>query len=172
MKNLSHLIITSFLVFIALLQMTGDLFNQTWMKALGAAWGASPAPKVFSSSEGLETFSSQFFLIWTDRENVLHRIQLTPKLAKQLKGPYNRRNVYGAILSYGPVLSKNELMRDAYESILEYAIGQHGPLLRELGINADSILEGIFIEVVPRVGKDYSHLELIKEVSVRKHNEQ
>lgn len=172
MKTLSHLIITSLLVIMALLQMTGDLFNQTWMKALGAAWGASPAPKVFSSSEGLETFSSQFFLIWTDWENVLHRIQLTPKLARQLKGPYNRRNVYGAVLSYGPILSKNEMMRDAYESILEYAIGQNGPLLRELGINADSILEGIIIEVVPKLGKDYSHLELIKEISVRKYNEQ
>lgn len=170
MKNLPDFIITSFLVFMALLQMTGDLFHQTWMKALGGAWGASPAPKVFSSSEGLETFSSQFFLIWLDRENRLHRIQLTPKLAKQLKGPYNRRNVYGAILSYGPVLSKNEMMRNAYESILEYAIGQNGPLLKELGINADSILEGILIEVVPRVGKDYSHLDLIKEVSVRNPN--
>jgi len=166
MKNSSHLFITSFLIFISLFQMTGDLLNQTWMKALGAAWGASPAPKVFSSSEGLETFSSQFFLIWTDQENVLHRVQLTPQLAKNLKGPYNRRNVYGAILSYGPVLSKNKMMSEAYESILKYAIGQNGPLLGELGIHRDSILEGIIIEVVPKIGMDYSHLDLIKEVSV------
>lgn len=171
MKNFSHLVITIFLILLALLQMTGDLLNQNWMRGLGAAWGASPAPKVFSSVEGLETFSSEFFLIWTDQENILHRIQLTPKLAKRLKGPYNRRNVYGAILSYGPVLSKNERMRDAYESTLEYAINKKGPLLKELGINADSILEGIIIEVVPRTGRDYSHLELIKEVSVRKPNE-
>jgi hypothetical protein len=162
-------LITLFLIFVSLFQMTGDLFNQTWMKALGAAWGASPAPKVFSSAEGLETFSSEFFLIWTDRENISHRVQLTPQLAKNLKGPYNRRNVYGAVLSYGPVLSKNKRMCEAYESILEYAISQNGPLLGELGIPRESISEGIIIEVVPKKGKDYSHLELIKEVSVGTH---
>ncbi len=167
MKKSSHLIITSFLAFISLFQMAGDLLNQTWMKGLGAAWGASPAPKVFSSSEGLETFSSEFFLIWTDQENTLHRVKLTPQLTKNLKGPYNRRNVYGAILSYGPVLSKNKLMSEAYESILKYAISQNGPLLGELGINRDSILDGITIEVVPKNGKNYSNLELIKEVSLR-----
>jgi hypothetical protein len=167
MKKTSRLIVTSFLVFMALLQMTGDLFSQTWMKALGAAWGASPAPKVFSSAEGLETFSSQFFLIWIDREHVLQRVQLTPQLAKHLKGPYNRRNVYGAILSYGPVLSKNKMMREVYESVLKYAISQNGLLLKELGINPDSILGGVIIEVIPRDGRDYSHLELIKEVSLK-----
>lgn len=172
MKKTSHLIITSFLVFIGLFQMTGDLLNQTWMKALGAAWGASPAPKVFSSSEGLETFSSQFFIAWTDREHTLQRVELTPQLAKHLKGPYNRRNVYGAILSYGPVLSKNERMREAYESILKYGISQNGSLLRELGINTDAISGGVSIEVVPKVNKDYSHLELIKEVPLRRSDEQ
>lgn len=158
MKNA---IVTGFLITISLFQITGDLFNQTWMKALGAAWGASPAPKVFSSAEGLETFSSKFFLIWTDRENNSHRVQLTPQLAKNLKGPYNRRNVYGAILSYGPILSKNKAMSEAYESVLKYATDEDGPLLKELGIDREFILESIFIEVVP---KDHSHLELIKEV--------
>lgn len=172
MKNFSPLIVSGGLIVIALFQMAGDLFNQTWMKALGAAWGASPAPKVFSSADGLETFSSKFFLIWTDRENELHRLLLTPKLGKKLKGPYNRRNVYGAVISYGPLLSKSEMMREAYESVLEYALSQNGPLLQELGIPADSIKEGIIIEVVPRPGKDHSHLELIKEVPVGKAYEQ
>lgn len=166
MKNSSHLTVTSFLIFVSLLQMTGDLLDQTWMKAIGAAWGASPAPKVFSSSEGLETFSSEFFLIWIDQEKTLHRLQLTSQVAKGLKGPYNRRNVYGAILSYGPVLSKNQTFNEAYESILKYAITQNGPLLTELGINKDSVLEEIIIEVVPKIEKDYAHLELIKKISV------
>lgn len=171
MSTLSSYLVSGFLIAVALFQMAGDLSDQTWIKALGAAWGASPAPKVFSSAEGLETFSSQFFIIWQDRDNELHRVQLTPKLGKRLKGPYNRRNVYGAVISYGPVLSKNERMREAYEAVLEYAISQNGPLLKELGIEADSILEGIILEVVPRPGKDYSHLELIKEVAVSKSHE-
>ncbi len=165
-QNPAQVFISAFLVIFALLQMTGDLCQQNWMKAIGAAWGASPAPKVFSSAEGLETFSSQFFLIWEDQNGVTQRTPLTPKLAKRMKGPYNRRNVYGAILSYGPLLAKNEALRDAYESILNYAICRNGPLLKELGINAEALSKGIIIEVAPRMGNDYSHLELFKEVTL------
>lgn len=155
-----------FLVILALFQMIGDLFGITWMKALGASWGASPAPKVFSSVDGLETFSSEFFLLWKDKGGYPNRIQVTPQLAKRLRGPYNRRNVFGAVLSYGPVLSKQCAMQQAYESILQYSMGKNGVLLRELGIDPDSISDAILIEVVPKLGKEYSHLHLIKEVKV------
>jgi hypothetical protein len=166
MKTSRQSLITGFLVVIALLQMIGDILNQPWMKAMGAASGASPAPKVFSTVNGLETFSSRFFLVWKDKENVIHRMELTPKVCQGLQGPYNRRNVYGAVLSYGPILSKNRAMRDAYESVLAYAFTRKGELLKEIGIDIDSIAEGVSIEVVPRVEKSYAHLELIKEVSI------
>ena len=165
-QKIQNKLITLFLIAAALLQMTGDIFHLSWMKGLGAAWGISPAPKVFSAAEGLETFSSQFFIIWKDRDSVLHRMQLTSKSSKNMKGPYNRRNVYGAILSYGPLLSKNEALRDAYESVVTYAISQNGPLLKELGIPAEYVSDAILIEVVPKTGKDYSHLDLIKEVPI------
>ncbi len=166
-QNNIHLLYAGLLLVLGLFQMTGDLLHLNGMKALGAAWGASPAPKVFSSVDGLETFSSQFYLIWKDRNEELHRLQLTPQLAKGLKGPYNRRNVYGAVISYGPVLSNNERMREAYESVLTYALGQNGPLLKELGIDAATISEGIFIEVQPKNGEDLPHLQLIKEVTLQ-----
>jgi hypothetical protein len=163
--------ITLFLIFIGLFQMTGDLLNLNGMRALGASFGGSPAPKVFCSSEGLETFSSTFFLTWTDKENVSHRIQLTPQSTKRLKGPYNRRNVYGAVLSYGPILSKNQAMKKAYESTLDYALNQKSSLLKELGIDKASISKEITIEVIPKSPKDHSHLELVKKIEIRSSHE-
>src|ERR1700733_2160100 len=56
-----------FLLVIGLLQMTGDLLRVPQLKGLAAATGASPAPKVFSSVQGLETFSSDFYVAWKDR---------------------------------------------------------------------------------------------------------
>ena len=166
MKPSTHVMVTVFLTALSLFQMAGDLLGKPWMKGLGAAWGASAAPKVFSAADGLETFSSEFFFVWKDRENLTHRLPLTPQLAKKLKGPYNRRNVYGAVLSYGPILSKNPVMKEAYESILQYAVSKEGTLLQELGISSASIQKSIFIEVVPKSGSDYSHLDLIKDVSL------
>jgi hypothetical protein len=58
-----------FLLIVGLLQMTGDLLILPALKAVAAATGASPAPKVFSSVQGLETFSSVFYLEWRDRED-------------------------------------------------------------------------------------------------------
>src|ERR1700734_316950 len=124
MNSKSQAVITSFLLFMGTFQMVADLLHLPKVKAITAAWGAFPAPKVFSTIEGLETFSSQFFIRWEDRHLVRHQKQITPQVAEKLKGPYNRRNVYGAVLAYGPILSKNKNLLPLYESILAYAISQ------------------------------------------------
>jgi hypothetical protein len=45
------------LLAIGLLQMVGDLLHVAPLKGFAAATAASPAPKVFSSVRGLETYS-------------------------------------------------------------------------------------------------------------------
>src|SRR5215467_9112261 len=104
------------LLAIGLLQMAGDVFHLPALKGIGAATTASPAPRVFSSVRGLETYSTHFFLEWTDRDNWENSLQLTPELYAQLRGPYNRRNVYGAVLAYGPVLQADPRTRTLFES--------------------------------------------------------
>src|ERR1700739_844506 len=94
-----------FLLIVGLLQMTGDLLRLPALKDVAAAIGASPAPKVFSSVQGLETFSSTFYLEWRDRDGVVHTVELTPELYSRVRGPYTRRNVFGAALAYAPILS-------------------------------------------------------------------
>ena len=48
------------LIAVGCLQMVGDLTDIRAIKAVGAATGSSPAPKVFTAHKGFETYSSQF----------------------------------------------------------------------------------------------------------------
>ncbi|HYI11966.1 MAG TPA: hypothetical protein VEK57_23120 [Thermoanaerobaculia bacterium] len=115
-----------FLAVLGVAQMAGDLLGLLPLKGIAAATGASPAPKVFSAVQGLETYSTRFFL------DLGHeRVELTPELYARIRGPYNRRNVYGAALAYGPVLPA--ALRDP---VTRHALCGDAPLLRELGLRA------------------------------------
>jgi hypothetical protein len=112
------------LIALGLAQMAGDLTRFLPLKAIAAATNASPAPKVFSAVQGLETYSTRFFL-----ETGAQRHELTPELYARMRGPYNRRNVYGAALAYAPVLPPG-----LREPVLRHALCGEAPLLRELGL--------------------------------------
>jgi hypothetical protein len=75
------------LLLVGLLQMTGDVLGLSALRGIGAATVASPAPKVFSAARGLETYSSRFFLEWTDREGAVRSLALTPEIYGRLAGP-------------------------------------------------------------------------------------
>ena len=60
-----------FLLFLGLLQMLGDVTGLAVLKGIGVATVASPAPKVFSAVNGFETYSTRFFLEWTDTEGTV-----------------------------------------------------------------------------------------------------
>lgn len=113
-----------FLTLLGVAQMFGDVLGILPLKAVAAATGASPAPKVFSAVQGLETYSTRFFLDLGDR-----RVEVTPELYARIRGPYNRRNVFGAALAYGPVLPPS-----LREPVMRYALCGDAPLLRELGL--------------------------------------
>jgi hypothetical protein len=141
-----------FLLVIGLLQMTGDLLRVPQVKGLAAATGASPAPRVFSSVKGLETFSSDFYVEWKDRNGAANAIRLTPELYSRIQGPYNRRNVFGAALSYAPVLASDPRTRPMYDAVARYALCGPAPLLREMGIDPTALPEPPVIRLVPRAG--------------------
>jgi hypothetical protein len=139
-----------FLLVIGLLQMIGDLLRAPQVKGLAAATGASPAPRVFSSVQGLETFSSDFYIEWKDRNGTAHTTKLTPESYSRIKGPYNRRNVFGAALSYAPVLASDPRTRPMYDAVVRYALCGPAPLLGEMGIDPMDLSERPFIRLVPR----------------------
>ncbi len=118
-------------------QMVGAVTGIAPLQGLAAATGASPAPKVFSAHRGLETYSTDFVLGWTDHGGVEHELSLTPDVYSRLRGPYNRRNVYGAVLSYGPVLQANPTTRPMFESVARAALCDGAPLLVEIGVDPE-----------------------------------
>lgn len=150
------------LLALGLLSMTGDALGSKAIKALGAATGASPAPKVFSSVRGLETFSTRFFIEWQDGEGRARSLELTPEKNALLAGPYNRRNVYGAALAFGPVLHADPATRPLAEAVTRSALGGDAPLLRELGVAG--VVSHVRVRFVPREGT-LAELPFMIEVS-------
>lgn len=112
------------------LQFAGYILGNAALRGIGAACGFAPFTKVFSDVDGFETFAADFSLVLQRTAGEATVIEVTPEFYRQLKGPYNRRNVYGAALSYAPRLP------DAmWQSVFCY--GFNGPLREEFGIDKD-----------------------------------
>lgn len=139
--NLKELCIYAVLVGAASVQMIGDLIGSKPVKGIGAATAMAPAPKVFTAHEGFETYSSRFYIDWT-MDGEAHSLQLTPSTYRAIRGPYNRRNAYGAALAYGPVLNASDVTRPMLEAVMNYAMCSPGVVAKELGIPAaaDSLI--------------------------------
>jgi hypothetical protein len=114
------------------LQMMGYITGSATLRGIGAATAASPLPKVFSDVDGLETFASEFTLHYRMADRTLIETAITPELYGRLVGPYNRRNVYGAALSYAP-----RLPRELWEPVFCYGLRPEGPLRTELGLSSE-----------------------------------
>ena len=155
------------LLAVGLLQMTADMLHLQTLKGVAAATAASPAPKVFSSVRGLETYSSRFYVEWTDKSGMFHSIKISPENTAGLRGPYNRRNVYGAVLAYGPVLQSDPSVRPMFDAVSRYALCGDAPLLRELGIPVTEIRGAPHIRIETRPGTQAGDLPLEYEPSCR-----
>jgi hypothetical protein len=151
------------LLVVGLMQMTGDLLNMPALKGLGAATQASPAPKVFTSVRGLEAYSTRFYLEWVDRRDIPHSVQFTPEIYRRVSGPYNRRNIYGAVLAGGPVLATDERLLPMFQAVTNYALCGDAPLLRELGIEAKNVKGKVRIRYEPLPGTTMNHLPHLLE---------
>lgn len=138
------------LLVVGLGRMAADLAGAGGLAAALGALGASPAPKVFSSVQGLETFSSRFLVEWSDAEGRTHSVPLTPERYARIRGPYNRRNVYGAAIAYGPILASDARTRPLFASVSRSALCGDATLLRELGVETPGRVGPVQIRVEPR----------------------
>lgn len=139
------------LITVGCLQMVGDVLRIPLMKAIGAATSASPAPKVFTAQDGFETYANRFFLEWRDAGGEQKSLELTPEVYASLTGPYNRRNVFGAVFSYAPVLDANPLTRPMFRAVLARAFCGKNPPVAEIGLPADAARRGpLRIRLEPR----------------------
>lgn len=138
------------LLVLGLAQMVCDLAGWRAGKALAAASMASPAPRVFSATRGFETFSARFHLEWNGADGRPGRLAFDRAAYARLRGPYNRRNVYGAAFAYGPVLAAEPAGRRLLEQVGRHAFGGDAPLLAELGVPADAVRSGLRLRCEPR----------------------
>jgi hypothetical protein len=115
-----------------LLQMVGEVCGSRALKGLGAATVIAPLPKVFCDVDGLEPFASTFTLLGERRDGTTFETQITPEKYARLEGPYNRRNAYGAALSYAPRLP------DAmWRSVAHFGFRNGGRVRKELELPCD-----------------------------------
>jgi hypothetical protein len=143
---------------LGLAQMAGDLLGSRALRGLAAATTASPAPKVFSAVRGLETYSTRFALEWTEPDGVTRALELTPAVYQRLRGPYNRRNVFGAALAYGPLLVTDPAARPMFDAVLRRSVCGERPLLREIGLDPARIVGDVRVRFEPRPGTDLGPL--------------
>jgi len=137
------------LLVVGLLAIVGDLVGSEELLGLGLATGAAPSPKVFTAREGLEGFSADYVLRWTDADGVAQQLALTPEVYGRLAGPYNRRNVYGAALAGGPFLAAHPTLGPLHERVATYAFCERDVLTE---LTDSSAVDGVVLEVTPRPG--------------------
>jgi hypothetical protein len=167
LKRLRVQIAAIVILLLGLLQMVGDLFGVAEVKGVGAASMASPAPKVFSSVKGLETFSTRIYLEWTSIDGGEQSIEFDRDSYANLQGPYNRRNIYGAALAYGPVLAQDERARPMLKAVLAYALTGDAPLLHELGIDPRTVRMPMRLRYESLPGTDLGELPTTLQVPLR-----
>jgi hypothetical protein len=112
-------------------QMVGHVLDLRPLRAIGAVSMLAPFPKVFSDVDGVETFSSRFFLDFRTSDGATRSLEITPEVYSRIRGPYNRRNVYGAALSYGPTPN---FPKPLFEAVFNYGLIDPGPLRSEIDL--------------------------------------
>ncbi len=157
-------VIGAALLGLGLLQMGADALGLDALRGLANATAASPAPKVFTAVAGSEPFSTGFSIHWIDRDGRARSLALTPERYARLRGPYNRRNTYGAVVAAGPVLIERDATRDAFHAVSRHALCGPAPLLRELGIDPASVASPITLRYAGRPDADPAALPRALEV--------
>src|SRR4051812_41658032 len=140
--TLRELTVAALLIGVGCAQMVGDVVRIPILKGFGAATGASPAPKVFTAQDGFETYANRFFLEWQDRGGKQQVLEITPQVYSGFQGPYNRRNVYGAVFSYAPVLDANPLTRPMFRAVLTRSFCGNTSVLTEIGVPTEAARNG------------------------------
>lgn len=136
------------LIAIGSLQMLGDLAGLPALRGFAAATQLSPAMKVFTSQQGYETHAARFHVGWLDGSGQWVEQALTPALYGRVDGPYNRRNVYGAALAYGPLLRADARGRVMQASVMQYAFCQPASMRAALRIPPDATRLRVRVEPV------------------------
>ncbi len=124
---------------LGLAQMFCDLTGLSLLGGVAMATAASPAPRVFTSlpdGQGglVDPFADDFSIEVETPEGTTTTRALTPETYGALRGPYNRRNTYGALVAGAAYLEGHELTESMWRAALEYTACGRSEALDELGL--------------------------------------
>lgn len=125
------------LAMVASLQTIGYLSGVNALMGLGFVTNASPLPLVFSHFRGTEPFSALYTIHWETLTGERSSARITPEAYKQLEGPYNLRNVYGAAFAAGPSFQEDPVEQNLWITMMRRAFCQPAMLNESLGIPQD-----------------------------------
>lgn len=139
-----NLLLQFLLVFVGLLSCIGYVLDIQPIRGLGFATVASPLPLVFSHFRGHEAFTNNLTVQLTTRSGVVVEEKVDYRVFSSMAGPYNRRNAYGAVISFGPFFTTERelLLRD---SVLKYGFCHPAPLLQAYGLTEALSSAKIFV---------------------------
>ncbi len=98
------------LVALGLSHVAGSLLTPLWpgpgklLAGLGQASLAAPHPRVFCQVGPYEPFRYAFTLELEEDDGSWTRVALDAERYSRIAGPYMYRNVYGAVLAFGPFI--------------------------------------------------------------------
>lgn len=142
------------LLALGLAQMLADAAGSLELKAIAAATAASPAPKVFTAVRGYEPLSTTFQLEWVDASGEPRSAPVDAERVAGLRGPYNRRNVYGAALAFGPALASDARTRPLLEAVLARSLAGEASILAELGVDPGATRGPLRVRYAVRPDRD------------------
>jgi len=145
---MKHKIIFLVLVLIGSVRAIADISGFSNVSSFFSLFNVSPAMKVFTAHNNYETFSPKYMLDFQGVDGEAVSVELTPELYRKLEGPYNRRNVFGAAISYGPVLVSNQKTADLFNSVAHYSFCRPGILIEELGLDVPSDINKVLVRYI------------------------
>lgn len=146
-----------FLCFLATVKVVADVFALERLSAVAAITNVTPAMKVFTAQHGYETYSSVFELTVHYDNGKTITSELNPRNYSGLRGPYNRRNVYGALIAYGPVLVSNPSTKPMWNEMTRRAFCGSSSVLAELGFSNRSGVNRATIKYLKQVQRERNY---------------
>lgn len=134
---MKYTIFAGILIFFATVKVIANIAGWKDVSSLATMTNLAPAMKVFTAHEGYETYSGKFIIEAVYKDGSSEKQQITSKQYANLQGPYNRRNVYGALIAYGPILNTNPQTKPMYDAMSYYAFCQEPSILQELDFKKD-----------------------------------
>lgn len=132
------------LIVLGFVQAIGFTIGVKEIRGIGLASVASPLPIVFTQFRGIETFALKFEVEVVSNSGEVVKKEITPEVYSKLHGPYNIRNVYGAVISYGAGF-KSETELKILDSVLSYGVCDNGPLVEDFKLPRDIASGTVYI---------------------------